>query len=379
MFTYQKTNKYFAQLAEGLEEIGAHELTELGARDVSPVFRGISFTADKEALYRIHYMTRLCQRLMAPLITFDCHSTKYLYKTALKLPWQELLAVDTTFAISANVAHSKIRHSQYAALCLKDTIVDYFREREGKRPNVDTRSPDITFNLHIDRDKATISLDTSGGSLHKRGYRLESVEAPMQETLAAAIINFSGWDGTKPLLDPLCGSGTLLCEALMRHCRIPAGFLRKKFGFESLPDFDSSIWQSVKEKADGGITTAAAGLISGSDISARAIRAAQENALLLPGGRNIAFATRPFQEIGRAEDMIIVCNPPYGLRSGREADIPALIGEFGSFLKHRCRGSEAYVYFGDRELLKSIGLKPSWKKSLPNGGLDGVLAKYAMY
>jgi putative N6-adenine-specific DNA methylase len=379
MFTYQKSNIYFAQIAEGLEQIGAEEITALGATQVATVYRGISFTADKSTLYRINYRSRFCQRIMAPLITFDCHSTKYLYQTAVRLPWQELLSIEQTFAIFANVAHSKIRHSRYAALCLKDAIVDSFRERTQQRPNVDTLAPDVVFNLHIDRNHATVSLDTSGSSLHKRGYRQESIEAPMQETLAAAIIGFSGWDGTRPLLDPMCGSGTLLCEALMHICKIPAGYLRKRFGFESLPDFDPSIWQEEKTKGDREITPLGEKIIVGSDASDRSIRAAKNNSQLLPHGSTIQLERRSFQEIGQAEDMTMVCNPPYGIRSGRETDVPALMDQFGSFLKHRCRGSEAYLYFGDRELLKHIGLRPSWKKPLKNGGLDGVLAKYEMY
>lgn len=379
MFTYQKTNKYFAQIAEGLEKIGADELTALGAQEVNPAYRGVYFTADKATLYRVNYMTRFCQRIMAPLITFDCHSTKYLHKTAMTLPWQELLSIDKTFAIFANVAHSKIRHSQYASLCLKDAIVDYFRENFKNRPSIDTRTPDVVFNLYIDRDKATISLDTSGNSLHKRGYRQESMEAPMQETLAAAIIQFSGWDGTKTLLDPMCGAGTLLCEALMRFCNIPAGYFREKFGFETMPDFDHSIWLAEKEKIDLAIQSAPEGLISGSDISSRCVKAARKNALLLPSGKNIWITRQAFQDIDTAENATIVCNPPYGIRLGEATNAYALMNEFGSFLKHRCRGSEAYLYFGNRELLKHIGLKPSWKKPLQNGGLDGVLAKYEMY
>ncbi|MCK5227335.1 MAG: class I SAM-dependent RNA methyltransferase, partial [Desulfobulbaceae bacterium] len=167
MFTYQKTNRYFAQIASGLEELGATELSELGATDTKPAFRGIYFDADKETLYRINYMSRLFTTVLAPLLRFDCHSTKYLYKTAKKINWQDLLTLDTTFAISANVTHSRIRHSQYAAQCMKDAIVDLFRDKTGKRPSVDTKDPDVRLNLHVENNKATIYLDTSGGSLHR--------------------------------------------------------------------------------------------------------------------------------------------------------------------------------------------------------------------
>ncbi len=214
-FLYQKTGRYFAQIADGLEELGADELSELGASEISPIYRGIYFQAGSAVLYGINYRSRLITRVLAPLITFDCHSAKYLQKTAMSIRWQDIFPLEKTFAVFATVSHSTIRHSQYAALCLKDAIVDTFREHCGKRPNVKTPDPDLWINLHIEKNRATISIDTSGGSLHRRGYRSQSVDAPIQETVAAAILRLSGWDGSSPLYDPMCGSGTLVCEALM--------------------------------------------------------------------------------------------------------------------------------------------------------------------
>ena len=240
MFSYQKSGRYFAQVAQGLEDMGRKELQKLGAQEIKSAFKGFYFSADKATLYRLNYCSRFLSRILAPLIRFDCHSDKYLYKTASKINWQSLIELKNTFAVRANVSHSKITHSQFAALRLKDAIVDAFRKNTGKRPNVDTREPDILFNLHIQNNKATIYLDTSGASLHRRAYRQKSIAAPMQEIVAAAIISLSGWNGSRPLLDPMCGSGTLLCEAMMHYCRIPAGFLRNKFGFTALPDFDEN-------------------------------------------------------------------------------------------------------------------------------------------
>ena len=376
MFAYQKNNRYFAQIAGGLESLGAAELAELGADEIKKGFKGIYFSAGPAELYRINYQTRLCTRILAPLLSFDCHSTKYLYKTALKLDWQKLLDPDTTFAVKATVAQSRIRHSQYAALCLKDAVADYFRNTCGVRPDVDTMAPDVRLNIHIERNRAVISLDTSAGSLHRRGYRQESVEAPMQETTAAAIIRLTGWNGEVPLLDPMCGSGTLLSEALLHYCRIPAGYLRKRFGFEALPDFEKDIWKRVKDESDRRIRKLPAGLLEGRDISGPAIRAARKNNKLLPGGAGIVWQTGAFQDSGRREGWAIVCNPPYGIRLGGRDQSGKLFKEFGDFLKWNCPGSTAYIYFGRRELLKKIGLKPSWKKPLAHGGLDGVLAKY---
>ena len=379
MFSYQKSGRYFAQIAEGLEDLGKKELQELGAHEIKSVYRGIYFSADKASLYRINYCSRLLSRILAPLIRFDCHSDKYLYKTASSIDWLSLLDLKKTFAVRANVSHSKITHSKYASLRLKDAIVDFFRKKTGRRPNVDARDPDILFNLHIQNNKATIYLDTSGTSLHRRGYRLASIAAPMQETVAAAIVRLSAWNGARPLADPMCGSGTLLCEAMMHYCRIPAGFLRKKFGFTTLPDYDAKTWTAVKQEEDRRIRDLPPGLISGSDRSDGAIAAAKTNVKSFAQGANIALAVRAMQNIRSLENSVIICNPPYGMRLETDEDIRDFMKRFGDFLKQNCKGSDAYIYFGNRELIKSIGLKPAWKKILISGGLDGRLVKYSLY
>lgn len=379
IFAYQNHNLFFATIAEGLEKEGAAELAALGAIEPEPVYRGIHFKASLAVLYGIVYQTRLCSRILAPLLAFDCHSPKYLYKTACSLPWETLLSKTGSFAIAATVANSKITHSQYAALCLKDAIVDTFRDKFGSRPDVDRQNPDLLLNLHIDNNRAVISLDASGGALHRRGYRQNAVTAPMQETLAAAIIRLSGWDGTRPLVDPMCGSGTLLCEALMSLCRVPAGYLRQRFGFEAMPDFDRPKWQNLRREIDRAITALPPGLISGADLAKEAATAARANLNLLPNGTEVVVKRCSFLDGGPIENSVIVCNPPYGVRLGSQEATAALLKEFGSFLKHNCRGSEVYLYYGSREMLKMLGLKTSQRWSLRNGGLDGVLAKYEMY
>ena len=240
IYNYQMSNRFFAQIADGMDELGVEELTGLGAQDVKPTFRGLYFSADNEALYRINYTARIISRVLAPLLTFDCHSTDYLYKTARTIPWTELFSLDNTFVISANVSNSIINHSQYAALILKDAIVDSFRDKYDDRPNVERINADICFNLHISKNKATIYLDTSGGSLHRRGYREEAVDAPMQETLAAAIIRLSGWNGLTPLYDPMCGSGTLLLEALCITARSLRDISGSHSDFASCPTLTST-------------------------------------------------------------------------------------------------------------------------------------------
>jgi putative N6-adenine-specific DNA methylase len=379
VYNYQKYRRYFAQAAEGIGELAAEELSELGAQDIKPAFRGVYFTASLDALYRINYTARVISRVLAPLITFDCHSTNYLYKTARTLPWTELFSLGNTFAISAAVSNSRIRHSQYAALVLKDAIADTFRDKYEARPSVERLDPDICFNLHIAENKATIYLDTSGGSLHRRGYRKEAVDAPMQETLAAAIIRLSGWNGETPLYDPMCGSGTLLFEAHMHCCSIPSSYFREAFGFFFLPEFDEGLWKRIKREADSRMLPLKKGLIAGSDSSSQAIEIAGRNSRNLPYGKGIRLMKRRFQDIESIHDATIVCNPPYGLRMKKREDMGTFMKEFGDFLKQRCTGSTAYVYFGNRELIKKIGLRTAWKKPLKNGQLDGRLVKFELY
>ncbi len=378
-FKYQQDSKYFAQIGENLREEGVKELEMLGAKNIEQGYTGIYFSADKAIFYKINYMTRLISRVLAPLDSFLCNHTDILYKNAKKIKWELIISKKTTFSIVSNVSDSVIEHSQFAALRLKDAIVDYFRERTGKRPNVDTLNPDIIINLHIRKDIADISVDASGGALHKRGYREESIAAPMQETTAAAIIRLSQWDGTVPLYDPMCGSGTLLCEALMSKCNIPAAIFRNKFGFQMLPDYNPDLWHQVKHEADAQIQELPLNLIAGSDISQESVKAAKTNLMGLHFGSNVDIKLMDFSDIPSIENSIIVANPPYGIRIGKDQDLKLLHKSLGDFLKQRCKGSKAFIYFGDPEYTKSMGLKSSWKLPLKAGGLDGVLVKYELY
>ena len=379
MYQYQKDCRYFAQIADSLKEAGADELSELGAEDVRPEFSGIHFRADKSTLYRINYLSRLLSRCLAPLISYACHDTDTLYQKAKTIEWEDFFRKGNTFAVSGNVSDSLISHSKYAALRLKDAVADYFKEKTGQRPDVSVRNPDILLNLHIRHDKAVISIDTSGGALHRRGYREEAVSAPMQETVAAAIIRFSEWDGSVPLYDPLCGSGTLLCEAHMRYCNIPSGVFRNRFGFECLPDFDDVVWKQVKKEADGHIRQLPKGLIAGSDVSAEAVSAARTNLMGLHYGNNVSVERADFRKLPDLEGHVIVTNPPYGIRMGGDENLDVFYKNFGDFLKQKCKGSAAFVYFGERKYIKKIGLKASWKKPVKAGGLDGRLVKYEIY
>ena len=379
MFEYQKTDRFFAQIAGETEDLAVAELKEFGIKKVRQIYHGAWFKTDLEHIYRINYYSRLITRILAPLLTFDCHSTKYLQITASKIEWEKLLSPKDTFAIFSTVSNSNIKHSQYASLVLKDTIADYFREKTGIRPSIDKENPDVWINLHIERNKAQISLDTSGGSLHKRGYRSRSVKAPMQETLAATIIRHSGWDGKTPLLDPMCGSGTLLAEALLHYSKIPSTFRRKKFGFENLPDFDKEKWQKIKNDGERLQRDLPENLILGSDIDKDAVSATQTNLSSIPQGRKIKIKQADFCKLHGIENGTIICNPPYGIRMGNSEQMEKLYQDFGDFLKQKCKGTTAWIYCGNRKLIGSIGLKTSAKIPLKNGGLDGRLVKIEVY
>ncbi len=379
MFLYQENNTYFAQIASGLEEEAEKELGWFGAKNTQRQPRGIRFQADKAALYRINYKSRLITRVLAPLISFPCTNGDELYEAASAVKWRRFLNVRETFAVFSNVSDSTIDNSHFASLRLKDAIADCFTRFRGKRPDVDTKNPDVWFNIHIHKDEAVVSLDTSGGSLHKRGYRKRSVDAPMQETVAAAMIQLSDWDGESPIIDPMCGSGTLLSEAHMYACNIPAGYLKQKFGFEHLPDYDETIWTDVKKKSDKRIIKLDKGLISGNDINEKAAKAAMKNVNALPGGNRISISIGHFENVEVPEDAVIMCNPPYGIRLKSKEGMDVFYKKLGDFLKQKCKGCSAYIYFGEPKYLKNIGLKAEWKKNLRNGGLDGKLAKYEMY
>lgn len=379
MFDFQSGAPFFAQAPGMMEEMCEQELKELGAEATRVSYRGVYFKADLTTLYRINYSARMISRVLAPLTGFFCRSTDVLIEKARKIAWEEIFSLNQTFSITASVAKSQITNSLYASQCLKDGIVDHFRDIYGRRPDVDTVNPDVRFNLHIEKDKAVISLDTSGDSLHKRGYRLLAGEAPMQETLAAAIIRVTEWNGEQPLWDPMCGSGTLLCEALMHYCRIPAQYLRKKFGFFALPGFNKDAWEQLKAELDSQIRPLPEGLISGSDKYQRILNTAQDNLSRLPFGDKVKLSCHPFSHVNEYKNGVLVVNPPYGIRLGEIEEVRVLYKELGDFLKQRCPGTTAYIYMGDPALRKEIGLRTSRRVPLVNGKLEGVLVKIESY
>jgi len=380
VFEYRKYGRFFAQCARGLEALLADEVRVLGASASRARVRGVEFRADQRALYAIVLGSRLAGRVLAPLLTFDCHSDRYLYSTARKVDWDAFLSPQHTFAIVANVARSKIDHSQFAAQRLKDAIVDHFRESCGERPSVDRREPDVWLNLHINQDRAVISLDVSGGALHRRGYRLESVEAPLQETLAAAVLQLSGWRGEGPLVDFMCGSGTFLAEAWLMLSHIPPGWrMAEKSPLSCMPDFDTALWDQVLAKAKDAHREADPRLLIGSDLDQAAVKASRTNLASLPDGDLIRITTRDFRDVDVPEGATIVVNPPDGVRLEARERVGALYKDLGDHLKRNCRGAKAWVLCGDVELVKRVGLRPKRRIPFWNGGLECRLIELDLY
>ncbi|MCL1827408.1 MAG: THUMP domain-containing protein [Candidatus Cloacimonetes bacterium] len=376
MFEYQKNQKYFAQVTGSLEKYAAEELTSLGATVLSEESRGVRFTCDTATLYRINYCNRLIQRVLAPLISMQCHSEKYLYQQAsANIDWTALLSLDQCFSIITNVAGSKIDNSLYAGQVLKDAICDQFKEKYKKRPNFKPKDGDIVLNLYIKDNWATIAFDIAGKSMHKRGYRTEGHTAPLQETLGAAIIKILGDTEKKPVYDIMCGSGTIIAEALMSYSAIPAGYLRDNLHIKSLPDFDEKLWKNIVSAANDKMIPLPKGILFGSDISSDAIEVTRKNLSNLPFSENISLTVSPFQKLPLVENRIIVCNPPYGIRMGKTEDIVLLYNDLGDFLKQKCPHSVAYVLSGKPELLPEIRLRIHSKKTIKNGDIEAKLAK----
>ena len=377
MFEYQQHSHIFAKCPSGLERMLADELTECGAERVRAVRLGVHAVMGAEALYRAIYQVRTCSHLLAPLVTFDCHSDKYLYNTAKDKPWEDIMGLGTTFVVDAHVADSNISHSQYAAQKLKDAIVDRFREQTGERPSVDRKNPDIRINLVILSNRAVISIDASGGSLHRRGYRIESVMAPIQETLAAAIVKTSGWTGDVPLLDPMCGSGTLLAEALLTAGKVPSGWKRcRRLAPPScLPDFNPDLWQKIKDEGDAQRVEVDSSLVRGADHESDSLRATRTNLRQVPGGSRIELSRSDVRKLPGIRDGIVIVNPPYGVRLSERESVIKLYQDFGEWLKSECPGSTAYILCGNDELIGELHLKCRTRLRLRNGGIDTPLVE----
>ena len=370
--------KLIAKTLYGLEEVLAAELITLGASDVQVVNRAVLFHGDKNLLYRVNYCVRTALSILMQVADFRIRSKDDLYNLGSKVEWERYMDVNDTFSIVPVVNSRHFGHTGYAGLLLKDTIADYFRKKEGKRPSVDTGDPRILINLHISNDLVTISIDSSVIPLFKRGYRQEQAVAPLNEVLAAGILLLSGWDASANLTDPMCGSGTFPIEAGLIACKIPPGKFRQFFGFQRWKDFDEELFERVKREADRVIVPSPV-KIFGSDISEQVIQFAKANVLSAGLSDVVALRVSDIKDVEATGDQSYVfLNPPYGQRLQPE-EIDSLYSTIGTTLKHNFPGTTAWLISSNKESLKKVGLKPSKKVTLFNGALECILLKYDMY
>ncbi len=373
----QQSFELIAKTFQGLEEVLAQELIELGANDVQIGRRMVSFSGDQEMMYRANFCLRTAVRVLKPISHFRARNADDVYKAVKEIEWNEFLDLDTSFVVDTTVYSTEFRNSKFVAYKVKDAIVDYFMEREGKRPNISVSNPDLRLNIHIAEESCTLSLDSSGESLHLRGYRTATVDAPINEVLAAALIKMSGWKFDCDLIDPFCGSGTILVEAALMARNIYPGVFRRKFGFENWKDFNPELLSSIFD--DDSNERTFEHRIIGADINLRAVEAAQANAKAAGVADLITVEQREIRNFTQPESpALLITNPPYGERL-RPEDLSDIYRTLGEKLKREFQGGEAWVISSREELFDSMRLRPSFKVPLQNGSLDCELRKYVTF
>ena len=379
-----------AKTFKGLEEVLAQELIELGANDVQIERRAVSFKGDKSLLYRANLCLRTALRVLVPIISFRAKDTDGLYEQLKRIDWSRYMTEDTSFAIDATVYSEDFRNSRFVTYRVKDAIVDYWSAKAGKRPNVQVTNPDLLLNVHIADKQITVSLDSSGESLHKRGYRVATTEAPVSEVLAAGMLLLAGWKGQSDFYDPMCGSGTLLIEAALIARNIAPGVFRKSFAFEKWRDFDADLWSDIYN--DDSQEREFTHTIYGSDASFYAIQQATKNVKSAGVQKDIVLRQIRMEEIklpngsineqmvnDQMVNALVMMNPPYGERLKSNKEMEDLYGAIGSALKHQFAGATAWIISSNEAAMKCIGLKPSKKLRLLNGELDCQFNKYELF
>lgn len=369
----------------GFEEILAKEIRNLGGGNVVEGVRSVSFEGDTGFMYKANLCLRTAIKIIKPIHSFSVRNENELYKGIYRMNWSEYLSVDTTFAIDTTVKSDNFTHSLYVSQKVKDAIVDKFRDTEGKRPSVDVKHPDLRINIHLHKDRCNVSLDSSGKSLHQRGYRIATNIAPINEVLAAGLLLLSGWDGQCDFLDPMCGSGTMLTEAAMIACNIPVNINRKEFAFEKWDDFEEDLFDKIVE-SQLKKTREFHHKIMGYDKAPSAVRKAKENIENANLEDYITVERKNFFETIKPTEgkLHMVFNPPYGERLDRSAldsdfDVEAFYADIGDTLKQEYPGTEAWFITSNLEALKFVGLRPSRKIKVFNSHLESRLVKYIMY
>jgi putative N6-adenine-specific DNA methylase len=372
-----KQNQLLAKTLFGLEQVLADELKAIGAEDIEILKRAVSFTGDKEIMYRSNYCCRTALRVLKPIAKFSVNSAEQLYDNVKRINWPQYLDLNGTFAIDETVGSSVFSHTKFVALKAKDAIADRFRMKFGRRPSVDVRNPDLRINIHIYKDDCTISLDSSGDPLYKRGYRVLTDKAPINEILAAGMILLSGWEKDCNFIDPMCGSGTILIEAAMFANNIPPGIFRS-FGFEKWNDFDKKLWEKIVQETESKKCDFKFEIV-GSDRSYKAVEIARQNLKEANLQNHITlFHNSIEKQIPPKAKGIMIMNPPYGERMEVNNQIE-LYKKIGDSMKKNYAGYSAWLISSDFTALKHIGLRPSRKIALYNGQLECRYLRFDIY
>lgn len=378
-------SRFFVTCARGVEELTAKELSELGSPKTEIAPGGVYFEGDQDILYKAHLWLRTGNRIFLPLRSFSCRNPDDLYENLSKFKWETFLSGDKTFAVDCTLSgqiNPALNHSHYAKLKAKDAIVDRMRERTGDRPNVDIENPDISIVLYVRDGVCSLNMDATGRSLHERGYRSKEAEAPLKETLAAAILLLSDWNPSTPILDPMCGSGTLLAEAALIASKTAPGLFRKKFLFMNWPDYYEPRWKKCVEEAKSAQVSIDGIQFYGFDKSRRAIDQTRQAFETIGLHKNIFLAQKAFEDFSLPDNIsngTLVVNPPYGERLGDVEDLKALYKLMGDTFKQKLKGWNAAVFTGDMDLAKSIGLRAKRRIPLFNGAIDSRLLTFEMY
>ncbi len=370
------TAAHFATCPRGLEALLAVELSRFGAGNVVPASGGVAFTADAKAAYRANLQSRFATRILRRLASQSYRNEQDVYDAARALPWQQWFKVSQSIRVDLNAVRSPLKSLEFATLRIKDAICDRFRDESGQRPNVDTRLPEVRIHAFLDANTITLYLDTSGEPLYKRGYRAQSVKAPLKENLAAGIIALSGWQAGETLMDPMCGGGTLLAEAAMMGLNIAPG-LGRDFGFERLADFDDGLWQSVRAEALAARTLDRKLALYASDLHYREVESAKANLRAAGLGDVVQIKQASATDLqAPSPEGVLVMNPPYGERLGDTGDLALLYPPLGDWMKRHFAGWRCYIFTGDPELPKGVRLKASKRTPLFNGAIECRLFEY---
>ena len=366
-----------AKTPPGLEEVLAVEIEKAGGKEIRPAVRAVNFKGSLETVYKANFHARTAVRILREIAQFNFKTSDDFYRRCLETDWRLFLDPAQSFAVFSTVSHSEVfRNSMFASLRLKDAIVDYFRSKTGRRPNVEPDNPEIIFHVHVNGETCNVSLDSSGESLHKRGYRVAQGVAPLSEVLAAGMILLSGWHGQSDFIDPMCGSGTLPVEAALIARKIPPGKFRNHFAFEDWIDFDAELFEKVKNES---IPAEFSHKIYASDISIRNLNDAKANARSALVYNDITFRCSDFSDLRLdIQDSVIMINPPYGERL-QDKNLSQVYSMIGERLKHQYSGNTGWVLTSSKEYLDKIGLKPSRKIALVNGSLECRFYEFKLF